>query len=91
VVFLHFRELNEVLDLLNVAIEVLRAFAPEVVEEPLIWRYLAELPLDPLKHGVFGANWLVTETLLEKLIEVEIVLTQEIDRARSELLNAMLD
>ena len=79
------------LDLLNVAIEAFRAFAPEVVEEPLIWRYLTELHLDPLKHSVFGANWLVTETLLEKLIEVEIVLTQEIDRARGELLNTMLD
>ena len=62
---LRFCQFDEVLDLLDVPLEILRTFPPKMVEEALIWRGLAELPRDPLKDSGLRPNRLIAETFLE--------------------------
>lgn len=88
---MHVRQLYEVLDLLNVALEVFLAFPPKVIKESQIWRGLPKFLRNSLNDLFLSSNRLIAESLLEELIEVEVVLTEELHSARRELLDALLD
>ena len=71
------RKLDEMLHLLDVALETFTAFPPKMVKEALIWRDFTKLGRDLFENCLFGADRLVSEAALKEQIEVEVVLTEE--------------
>ena len=73
-----FRKLDEILHLLDVALEIVCALRPEMRTRSLKGRGLVEDPSESRLNECFVTQSLVADSLSEELVEVKVVLHQEL-------------